>query len=408
MKRVLIVTPSYPLPATGAEQLDRAQGIRDFVRLGYEVRVIAKVPQWADLSFIEETARDMGVVVRTVPYRFSNRVSETRGQRVKKFLGKFAHPLYLDGAAYEYSEPGIRRALTQELEVFKPDVVWFEYTYLWPLYGEVRKRGIPIITRSINFEPEHFLEEDGRTVLNYLKFIPKFFGEWLTVRMSEVMVAITPKEEKIYRRLGARFVSTLPLRGLPRFTELPRPQIREHKPLHAFFMGSSYRVAHNKAALAYLLQHIAPQVESQAPGSYVFHVLGTKIPADLEKYFDGVLRIYDGPKYKDELDAYIKDMDVAVVPSLMGAGQQQKVFEPISRGIPTVTSARAINGYSLEGEVHYLPAWKSEEFVAQLIALREVKLRESLSHAASIRTQELFAQDAIDEVVKKALAQAKI
>ena len=404
--RVLIVTPSFPIPEVGAEQSDRGNGIRQFKRLGAEVVVIAKVSSHADTGFIQKTAEELGVRVCQVPYRYSERAL-TFGEKLKKTIGKFTHPLYLDGAAYEYTEPEVQRVFARELDEFKPDVVWFEYTYLWPLYKAARTRRIPIITRSINFEPEHFLEEDGYTFINYLKFIPKFFGEWRTVRWSDVMLSITPKEERIYTRLGARHAFTLPLRGLPRFTMLPDPEIRDRKPLHAFFMGSTYNVAHNKAALAYILKDIAPQVERTAPGAFVFHVIGKKVPHEFEHFFNGKTIVYDGPKYNEELESFLSSMDVAVVPSLMGAGQQQKVFEPITRGFPTVTSTRPIAEYALTAGEQYVAAWTPEEFVRGLNSLVDASKRRSLSQAARMQTQTIFGQDVLDGIVVKAIQRAR-
>jgi len=400
-KKILIVTPSFPIPEIGAEQADRAEGIRQFKRLGAEVVVIAKTTMYADHAFIQKTAQDLGVTVVTVPYRYSGQTL-SRKEKILKHLGKLRNPLYLDGAAYEYSEPRIQEEFARQLDVFMPDVVWFEYTYLWPLYRLARARKIRIVTRSINYEPIHFLEEDGYTFVNLLKFIPKFFGEWRTVRWSDVMLSITPKEERIYRRLGAKFAATLPLRGLPRFTKLPLPDIRDRKPLHVFFMGSTYAVSHNRKALEDIITYIAPHVEKKAPGSFVFHVLGKKVPEGLEKFFDGNVTIYDGPKYGAELEEFLVRMDVAVVPSLMGAGQQQKVFEPLTRGFPTITSPRAIAGYALEKGVHYASAHTPSEFVQELLALDLVK-RRSRASAARTRTCEIFDQQALDMTVVRAV-----
>lgn len=401
-KRVLVVMPSFPIPETGAEQMDRAEGMRQMVRLGYEVVVITKLKETVAPEEVAQLGKQIGVRVVGVPYRFSNCALSLR-EKILKHLGKFKHPLFLDGAAYEYSEPGIQEALRRELQEFRPDVVWFEYTYLWPLYGLVRKAGIPIVTRSINFEPEHFLEEDGRTFINYIKYVPKWFGERRTARMSDVVLAITPKEQQVYERMGAKDVKTLPLRSLPRFTTLPRPLVRNESPLHVFFMGSSYNVAHNRAALSAILKDIAPQVERKAPGRFVFHVLGTKVPKELEMLFDGVHTVYEGPKYKQELDAFIAGMDIALVPSFMGAGQQQKVFEPIIRGIPTVTSPRAIADYPLRAGTDYMNAHVPVEFVARLIEMQDLETRNHLSKQASDTTARLFAPRLIDEVVLQAL-----
>src|SRR5258708_6171647 len=187
-KRVLKVMPSFPYPELGAEQIDRATGIRQLTRLGAEVSVIAKVTEWADQTVLTEKAREWGARLISVPYKYSNRTL-TLGDKFSKFFGKFRHPLYLDGAAYEFSDPEMRQVLAKELKDFKPDVVWFDYTYLWPLYDLVRKAGVPIITQSNNFEPVHFLDEDGRTLFNYLKFIPKYLGERLATRMSDYIFA---------------------------------------------------------------------------------------------------------------------------------------------------------------------------------------------------------------------------
>ena len=356
-KRVLMVCPSFPVIESGAEQMDRADGIRQLVRLGCEVVIIAKIVEWADRGAIERTAREMGVRVVPVPYRYSNR-KLSPSERVWKFLGKFRNPLYFDGAAYEYAEPGIRAALARELKEFRPNVVWFEYTYLWPLYRLVRRAGVSIITRSNNFEPVHFLEEGGYTLFNYLKFVPKFLGEIITASLSDALLAITPKEERLYRKLGARRTGVLPLRSLPRFLASPLQNIREHRPLNVFFMGSSYSVTHNEAAAEFFLRQIIPKANRRAPGEFAFHILGAKLPDGLVRAAQQEGCHYEG--YVQNIQEFLSSMDVALVPSLMGAGMQQKVFEPIVRGIPTITSRRAIAGYAYASGREFIAGKKTD------------------------------------------------
>lgn len=394
-----MVMPSFPFPETGAEQMDRAEGIRQLVRLGYEVVVITKVVEWADKAYIEGCARELGVRVVMVPYRFSNRVLSHK-EKIYKLLGKFKHPLYLDGAAYEYSEREIVAALTKELVEYKPHVVWFEYTYLWPLYGLVRRAGVPIVTRSLNFEPEHFLEEDGRTLVNYIKYLAKWFGERRVVRMSDVVLAITPQEKILYERMGAAKVLLLPLRSLSRFTTLPRPEVRERKPLHVFFMGSSYRVAHNRAGLLLVLKDIAPLLHAQAPGEFVLHILGSKVPEEYKQYFTDEC-VCEG--YVENLNTFLPTMDIALVPSLMGAGQQQKVFEPLARGIVTITTPRAVAGYDFTEGVEYVGATTPQEYVEALLLLRDKALRDLLSGRALQKSVALFAQEKLDSTVLAAM-----
>lgn len=270
-KKILMVAPSFPYPLSGAEQADRAEGIKQLVRLGCEVTVIAKVVEWADHNELQRVAREWGIQLVLVPYRYSNRAMSLT-ERLFKHLGKLRNLLYLDGAAYEFTEPMVRAALVRELGN-KPDVVWFEYTYLWPLYTLVKAAGIPIVTRSINFEPLHFLEESGRSLLNYLLYIPKYFGERRTVRMSSVVFAITPAECVRYTRWGAKTVA-LPLRSLPSLATLPLPALYGRVPLNAFFMGSSYNVSHNREAAAFIINEVAPLLG----GGINLHIIGGKLP----------------------------------------------------------------------------------------------------------------------------------
>ena len=145
MKKILVITPKFPYPEAGADEQDRAEGLRQLKRIGYEVRVIAKCFDWQKKDEIFTRWEDEGIAVTLVPY------------------SKQGKPWWiLDRAAAEYAEPVIKRVLREALGSYRPDFVWFDYTYLWPLYREVKKRKLPIVVRSINVESRHFLEEDGQ------------------------------------------------------------------------------------------------------------------------------------------------------------------------------------------------------------------------------------------------------
>ena len=190
-KRILIITPKFPYPSYGTCELDRAAGIEMFIKLGYEVYVITKVYGEEYKQEAARMAEKLGITIVPISYKYLSR-AQTFCKKIQSIFGRIFRPWYLDGAAYEYSDPEIRLAVQNALGSFKPELVWFDYTYLWPLYSLIKKSGTPIITRSINFEPLHFLEEDGRTFWNYLKFIPKLLSEYLTVRKSSAILAITP------------------------------------------------------------------------------------------------------------------------------------------------------------------------------------------------------------------------
>jgi hypothetical protein len=396
-KKVLIVMPALPFEQKGAEQMDRDEGIRQLIRLGYEVRVIAKVNEWQTQEYVKRAQDGYGIPVFGIPYRYSNKVLSKK-DKLMKFLKRFKNPLYFDGAAYEYAEPKIQEILKQQVQEWKPDVVWFEYTYLWPLYHIPMKSRIPIITRSINFEAEHFIEEDGFTFKNRLKYIPKLIGEKRVLRWSDLTFSITPQEKKVYEKMGAKKVVNLPLRGLPLY--IPNIQeIRDHKPLKVFFMGSTYSVHHNKEALRTVIAEIAPKIFETDPEGFRFYVLGKKLPAEFNVY------IKDNVEYVGFQDTktYLRDMDIALIPSLFGAGMQQKIFEPLTMGIPQLTSKRGIADYPfVEGE-SVMYGTDADGFVTMLMKMRDVNFRRKLSSNSKEIARRIFSQENLDEIVRKGI-----
>ena len=386
-KKILVITPRFPLPDTGACEQDRVEGIKQLKRLGFEVSVVSKIFFFQDKAAIEKFSSDFGIPVKLLEYE--NKFS------IKRFL----NPFYWDGAAYEYSRKSVKEAVESEVERFRPDLVWIDYTYLWPLYSIFRKRNIPIIVRSINFEPSHFLQEDDWSFLNLFKFLSKFASEIITVRRNNFLFAITPKEENFYRKLGAKNTATLPLRGLAgRLKE--RKQINDNKSLNVFFAGSTYSVSHNRKALELIVRQVAPLVERKKLGKFTFHITGRKFPNELKSYLNGKV-IYRG--LINDWNSFTDEMDIAIVPSLYGAGMQQKIFEPLCRGISTVASARGLAGYPFINGEHLLLAQTPEDFVSCLLMLENAGLRQELSRKAYELASRIFSREASDQIITKAI-----
>ena len=397
-KRVLVVTPRFPYPEAGACEQDRAESIRQLQHLGFEVHLIGKVFDWQDKQAITGYWQSHGVPVRLVGYRYHRLAGK---ERWRKIISSFLLPWYLDGAAYEYRDPDMRALLKDELKNFRPDLVWFDYTYLWPLYHLVRRHRVPIIVRSINFEANHFLDEDGRTIINYLKAVPKFITEWITARAADVIFSINPQEYRLYQRYGARQVYNLPLRALQHKLHTHEPS--ETSQLRVFFSGSTYNVAHNRLALEFILKELAPAMHKKFGDRFVFHITGAKFPEHLQIYIRDNVR-YEG--FVDEMDAFLQRMDIAVVPSFFGAGMQQKIFEPLARGFPTITHTRGLAGYDFVPGQEVLVANDLESFCQALESLRSLARRQELSANAKHKSQQLFSQNILDRTVRVGIESA--
>jgi len=95
-KKILIVTSKFPWPVTGASESDRASGIKQLIRLGYDVRVITKVTQ-NKIDSVGKVADDLGIPIYPVPYRKINLF-------IKYVKMNFSKKFIPDSAAYEYNE----------------------------------------------------------------------------------------------------------------------------------------------------------------------------------------------------------------------------------------------------------------------------------------------------------------
>lgn len=397
MKKVLVITPHFPFPKKGACEQDRGVGIETLVEMGYEVEVITKIRNKDILPDVERVSRELGIRINPVEYKLI-RKNGGKLEKIIWYLKRIFLPWHWDGAASEYWDKEIHQILQKRLTEFSPDVVWVDYTYLWPLYFKIRRKGVRIITRSINVESNHFLEEDGASLLNYIKFIPKVITEILVSRMSDIVLSINLNEKKVYEKFGAKKVENLPLRGLNVLTDLE--YFLREKPLHVYFMGSTYNVAHNKEALLFLLDKVIPEANMKMPGDFVFHITGAKFPEDV-KFENSDLVKYEG--FVDDKDAFLRDMDIAIVPSLFGAGMQQKIFEPLYLGIPTVTHKRGLGGYPFYDKEDLLIADTSEDFVRALSLLKDKNLRERFSNSSKNKSREMFNREKVEGVIKQAI-----
>ncbi len=403
MKKILIICPIVPYPENGAEQSDRANGIRQLIRLGYEVRVIAKKRKYQSDEDVDNFRKTVsGISVKTVTYKYTLS-SNSFAKKVQLIFKRILNPKFYDGAAFEYFDPEIQNVVHNEINSWRPDLVWFEYTYLWPLFHIAKKNNIPIVTRSINYEPKHFLDEDGRNALNLLRAIPKYISEYRVVKDSQIVFSITPDENAVYFGLGGKKVVTLPLRGLH---VMSQHTVRENiltsqTPINLYFMGSTYNVSHNKQAAKFIITQLAPEIFKHFGSEFIINIIGAKLPDDLISSIPPNVQ-YLG--FVQDLDLFLGNMDIAIVPSLYGAGMQQKIFEPLMRGFPTIVSSRGLAGYNFEDGNDVLIADSIDQYVDKLKYLKsnpsELK---RIGDRARSKSLKLFSIDVIDRTVKEAL-----
>lgn len=385
--KILVCLPNFPFSEKGAEEADRMSGLRQLLRLGHQVHVLSKTRASDKQNTLALShAKHMGISLDLFPFW-------------RKPTWRRLNPLWLDGAAYEFKDPTLLQHVEKVIQEWRPDCVWLEPSFLWPISKISRKHNVPLIIRSLNFEPLHYLDEQGISLGRLLRAAAKLMGEMIAVRRADIFFSITPKEKHIYEVIGAKRCTTLPLRKLYEFAHYEHA-LRRRRPLTVMFLGSTYNVRHNLDAARLIVEQIAPSVERRAPGQFIFHILGAKLPLHLQKKCIGNI-VYK--EYVTDLEAYLSEVDIALSPSLFGAGMQQKVFEPIARGIPTITALRALAKYPLINGEHVLLATSPKEYVNHILQLASPELRSAIGMAGKAISLQLFNEAAMDGILTREL-----
>lgn len=305
-------------------------------------------------------------------------------------------PALLDGAALEYTDPAYARVVVSAVESFQPDVVWMEYTTHWPVLRLLKKYNIPMIMKSSLNEPKNCIDEHGGTLLSRIKALPKYYGESISAKESDMILAITPDEERWYRSLGASRTMVLPLRGLSQC--FAQKKHIEKTVLDVVFLSSNYNMGHNRDALQYLLEKIIPLVEQKYPSTFRFHLTGKKFPKRYKRYLSSNVQCTG---FIDDLGAFLATMDIAISPWITGQGMQQKVFEPICRSLPTMTTKTG--GYPFVQGTEVLLCQTPLDYVSAFGQLLSTDERNRISSAGYKKALTLFSGDAVKNIAQSAI-----
>ena len=387
--KILILTSKLPYPATGADEQDRFEGLRLLKELGHELRVIAKVAAYQKEEDVETLSRAITSKVETLPYRGS-------GFSMRRLFDIG----FWDGAAYEYADPGTVRALTRAIGEFKPDCVWLDGSFMWPLISVAHSAGLPVVVRSLQIESTHIIADEGASPINLLRAYVKGVGEARMARTADVVIAINRNEAVRYEEMGAKHLETVPLRQLPSLLEKGGIEYRDARPLHVLFTASTFSVTHNRIGAENVIRKIAPELDARAPGEFMIHITGAKLPDKIRSDMPANVT-YEG--YVPDFDAFMRSIDIAITQSLGNAGMHGKLFAPVAAGIPTVTQSHALAGFSFAEGEGMVFGESPESVVAHLLSLREKGAREKIGKAGLKQAEHLFSRTALKMAITRAL-----
>lgn len=156
------------------------------------------------------------------------------------------------------------------------------------------------------------------------------------------------------------------------------PKADERAPLRLVFHGNLAYHA-NGAAVAWLMEHVWPQVKARCPAAELW-VVGAH-PSPWMERLNGQLGVTvtgDVPSVPDVLRA----CSVALAPMRSGSGIQNKVLEAMAAGLPVVATSFATGGLGEEGRGAMLVSDDANTYAAQILRLlADTDLRASLGRA---------------------------
>lgn len=366
----------------GAQEMDTWAGIR-LMESSHEVWRLEICTNGLSYSLADDSGRILksGFFSLLKPY-FS-----------AKYLRAFFK--YWDPAIIQFGDTSLCEIFESAASLNEFDVIWSDTQFYFPFL----KCRIPVIIRSVNFEPIHVLAEDS-SPFRYLRFFLKIFGERVAFKRN-TLVPISPLDSFRYQRILLNPKQVIPLRQLC-FLE-GQSQYKSIDSDYFVVMGSSFQVRHNFRNLEFCISELSPILHKVDPSLKIL-IFGTRAPLNLhipsniqmmgfsEKYFE-----------------YLEDSLGVIVPFHGGAGMQSKVFEPLSLGIPVVANPRSMVGYPFLPEVHFLGAESGEQYVKMMSRLKgDENLRTRLSREARQLSSEVFHKEkilsGINQILKESVS----
>lgn len=393
MLKILVVTPACHFASIGAAQRDIYAGLVLLQKLGHTVALHTIDSPAQDRAGLQSWCERLGIEVNFFQPKNSG------AARLARLL---AAPALFDGSADVFAQLVRDQSWQHFIQRFEPEAIISFCSYSWPVLRYAQERGIRALFRSHNFEPSFFWEAlAGKakwSPLNWLRYLAKYAAEYKAGRSANAVGTLPVEQMRLYRRWN-QAVAVLSLLFLPEC--LRPPQVAAGKsPLDVFYLGASYNVVFHRRGAEVLIKDIAPRVLARAPGAFRFHICGAKLPPALVARCQGDI-IYEG--YVPDLDGFLAQMDIGAFPVFTGKTMKGKVFESLARSFPLVIAANCRGGYELNDNQEVSLANSTEEFVEQIIALRDVNQRRQLAAGAHRFAQSHFSEGKIVQVLNQLL-----
>ncbi len=395
--RVLIVSPTFPLPLTAGGKVAIFNFIKELSK-AHQISLLSLIRS-SESEFVEEMKKycekvDV-VVIDSDPIR-SNRLKSWRA-RVKSWpmvRAVLKARSLLSPTPESVSRKfvrEIRRKTKEALTSNRYDIAQFEFIWSAP-YMPKRTPGFSntktvLVEHDVAFVPLYraFLTQHGvRRWLAYAEYLKMKRYERMTCPRFDGVATFTKVDKERLLKLCPRArVSVVPL-GVDLDFFKPGASGNEAKIL---YVGSMTHPP-NVDAVLYFCQAIFPLIHKRIPQAQLT-IVGKDPPPEVMKL--GSIENTTVAGYVEDLGGYYAASAVEVVPLRIGGGFRAKIVEAMACGLPIVSTYIGCEGIEVTHNRDILIADTPEEFAQEVVRLLlDRDLRRQLAQNARRLVEEKY------------------
>lgn len=363
------------------------------------LNIVRHLAQWHEVTYLcntqpgdcvhEETMRELGVRLETVPWKETPRESA-------RFYGQLARNLlsrYPFNVAKDY-DPRLRGRAAELLSQENYDLLICDFVQMARNAAGLAAPASLLFQHNVEAQ---IFERQAATDSSRLR--RQFMGyqhrkmrrfEARAGRWFDAVVAVSRRDRKTFeRQYGWRHVHTIDT-GVD--TQYFSPNGRSIHPQRVVFVGSLDWMP-NQDGVAHFVNNIWPHVLRQHPQAH-FQVVGRN-PSESVKRLGGHNRVEVVGTVSD-VRPFLQEAAVVVVPLRIGGGTRIKIFEAMAMRKAVVSTTLGAEGLPVEDEHHLLLADEPQEFARSVNTLiSDTAKRDQLGAVARKTVEDNYSAEVV-------------
>ena len=335
-KKILYLSQVYPYPADGGGKIKTLQTLRALAREFdiHAVFVSEYKPSKKDLQELHDLSIKVNVF-------YSDRVLASVKDDLVDLANHFIRgiPHYV----FQYLHKNAYIAVQEIIKLWNPDIIHVDHLNM-SQYLPKEKNQIWLLEHH-NVETHlywtRFIHTGRitRKIYLFIEMMLTFFYEWKTLRHFDHILAISDKDTKRLQNIfRVEKVSTQPM-------VYPVHPVNHKRAKHPYilFIGN-LGWPPNEDAVGWFLKDVFPKIIKQIPDAQ-FHVVGKRQPRYEKDWVIPRNVFLHG--YQKNLDPFLSNAYLCVLPFRMGGGLRLKCLTALSAGVPVVSTSLGIDGIKI-------------------------------------------------------------